>query len=252
MSFVVFDIETGPLPIERLKEIHPGFDRSSVKHPGTFDPSTVKCGNIGGPTSEKGLAKIAEARAAHEKEVANFESSLVQAETNHWLEIKSRAALSASSGQVLAIGYKSDKASAVDHIDDLGERALLVRFWDKYEKVRKSERCMVGFNSREFDIPYIAQRSVILGVAIPKTLIQNDRYQDKTFIDLRDRWGFGAKPSGSLDLICKACGLDGKPEGVSGAHFSELYHNPDTRQEAIEYLLNDLDITYELAERLLL
>jgi len=251
MSFVIFDIETGPLPVERLKEIHPGFDRSTVKHPGHFDPNSVKCGNIGGPTSEKGLAKIAEARAAYEKELANFDSSVTQADTNHWQEIQSRAALSAASGQVLAIGYKSDKGTAIDHLEELSESVMLDRFWARYQKLRKSERCLVGFNSREFDVPFLAQRSVILGVAIPKTLIQNERYLDKTFIDLRDRWGFGSKPAGSLDLICKACGLPGKPDGVSGAHFSELYRDPDTRQNAIDYLANDLDITFYLAERLL-
>jgi hypothetical protein len=258
MSFVVFDIETGPLPMDHLKKVLPGFDRSSVKHPGQFDPSTVKCGNIGGPTSEKGIAKIAEARAEHAKAVANYESSLTQAEANHWQEIQSRAALSATTGQVLAIGYKTDEKTVIDCVGgiegdrDIDEIDVLKSFWARYEKLRKSDRQMVGFNSREFDIQFIAQRCVILGIPIPKTLIQNERYLDKTFLDLRDRWGFGGRSSGSLDLICKSCGLGGKPDGVTGSHFADLFHTKETRREAIEYLLNDLDITFEFAERLLL
>jgi uncharacterized protein YprB with RNaseH-like and TPR domain len=251
MSFVVFDIETGPLPLERLKEIHPGFDRSSIKHPGEFDPSSVKCGNIGGPTSEKGLAKIAEARAAHEKEVASFQSSIEQAEATYWLGIESRAALSAASGVVLAIGYKSENANVIEHFDEAGEHAMLSRFWTKFEQLRKQDRQLVGFNSREFDVPFLAQRSIVNVIRPPRTLLQNDRYLDKTFVDLRDKWSFGSKPAGSLDLICKACGLPGKPDGVSGAHFSELYRNPETRQEALDYLANDLEITFQLAEMLI-
>lgn len=251
MSFVVFDIETGPKDLAELKAILPGFDRSSVKHPGEFDPSSVKCGNIGGPTSEKGLAKISEARAKHATEVADFDANIKQAEANYWLEHESRAALSAATGRILAIGYKSEKLTAIDHIEQHSEPELLQRFWANYEKLRKANRSLVGFNSREFDVPYIAQRSIMLGVMVPKTLIQNERYLDRIFIDLRDKWGFGGKPSGSLDLICKACGLNGKPEGVNGSHFHKLYWNLETRQEAIDYLGNDLEETYQLAERIL-
>jgi 3'-5' exonuclease len=259
MSMVIFDIETGPLPIDELKKILPGFDRTSVKRPGEFDPSTVKCGNIGGPTSDKGLAKIAEARAENAKAIADYESNLQRAESNYWLEIYSRAALSATTGQVLAIGYKTDEKSVINCIGGLEgdvpqitEAVLLQKFWERYEKLRRDDRKMIGFNSREFDLPFIAQRSVILGISIPKTLIQNGRYIDGTFVDLRDRWGFGGKSSGSLDLICKSCGLGGKPDGVNGAHFSELFCESATRREAIDYLLNDLEITFELAERILL
>lgn len=259
MSFVVYDIETGPLPMKTLKGILPGFDRNSVRHPGEFDPSSVKCGNIGGPTSEKGLAKIAEARAEHAKSVANYQSDLEKAEANHWQEIQSRAALSATTGQVLAIGYKTDEKSVINCVGglegdtpEITEAVILQKFWERYEKLRRDDRKMIGFNSREFDLPFIAQRSVILGISIPKTLIQNGRYIDGTFVDLRDRWGFGGKSSGSLDLICKSCGLGGKPDGVSGAHFSELFFESSTRRESIDYLLNDLEITFELAERILL
>ena len=44
---VIFDIETGPLPIERIKEILPPFDPESLGNPpGEFDPKSVKTGNL--------------------------------------------------------------------------------------------------------------------------------------------------------------------------------------------------------------
>lgn len=262
MNFVVFDIETGPLPMAKLKEIMPGFDRASVKHPGSFDPASVKCGNIGGPTSEKGLAKIADAHKEHSDKVAGYDQLLAGGEANHWLEIESRAALSAITGRVLSIGYRAvnDDLTVSSFIDCINgpdgttartEADLLKLFWIRYESNRKADRNLVGFNSREFDVPFMAQRSVILNVPVPKTLIQNERYLCKTFVDLRDRWSFGAKPSGGLDLICKACGLDGKPDGVKGSHFADLFHNSETRAQAIDYHLNDLKITFDLAELIL-
>jgi predicted PolB exonuclease-like 3'-5' exonuclease len=142
--------------------------------------------------------------------------------------------------------------TAIDHVQDFTEPELLKRFWANYDKLRKAGRNLVGFNSRDFDVPFIAQRSIMLGVPVPKTLIQNERYLDRTFIDLRDRWGFGGRSSGTLDLICKACGFGGKPDGITGAHFSKLFSNLETQQQAIDYLVNDLEETYRLAERILL
>lgn len=250
MSFIVFDIETGPLPDEKLRTIFDEFDRSSVQHPGEFDPASVKVGNLG---EAKAAEKINAAKIAHEEAVANYGRNVAAAESNYWQEIRSRAALSAITGRVLLIGYKSDKQEGLHHITDTrSEEHLLSAFWAQYEKCRKSDRQMVGFNSKDFDIPFIAQSSIILGVPVPKTLLQNDRYLDKTFVDLRDKFGFGQwQPKGSLDFICRGCGIPGKPEGVTGAMFAELFGNAETQPQALEYALNDIRMTYALAEKLL-
>jgi hypothetical protein len=250
VSFVVFDIETGPLPDEQLKAVTPAFNRNSVVHPGEFDRASVKCGNL------KDQAKIQEkidlAYAAHLAEIASYEDRVEAAEKAYWSDVTSKAALSALTGQVLAIGYKSERGMRLDCIaEDKSEKVLLDWFWSTYQAMRESDRHLAGFNIREFDIPFMAQRSVILGVSVPKTLLVQDKWLDKTFIDLRDRFGFCGRPSGSLDAICKACGIGGKPEGTTGAMFAELYSNPETREKAIEYLKNDLEMTFGLAERML-
>ena len=68
--YVAFDIETGGLDVEVLRERCPAFEPPPP--PGVFDPTAVKCGNIGGPTSEKGKAKIEEARKAHDELVKRY------------------------------------------------------------------------------------------------------------------------------------------------------------------------------------
>lgn len=250
MSFVVFDIETGPLPIEKLTEIVPAFDRGSVAQPGEWDPSSVKVGNL--KDQEKIREKIEQAKAAHQVMADTYMVRVEAAERAYWSDVSGKAALSALTGQVLAIGYKSERGTRLDCIaEDKSEKVLLDWFWSTYQAMRESDRNMVGFNIREFDLPFLAQRSVILGVSVPKTLLVQDKWLDKTFIDLRDRFGFCGRPSGSLDAICKACGIGGKPEGTTGAMFAELYSNPETREKAIEYLKNDLEMTFGLAERML-
>lgn len=250
MNYVVFDIETGPLDLPLLKEILPGWDASTMPHPGDFDLRSVKTGNL--KDQAKIDAKIAEARDAHIERLNNYKFDVLRAEKNYWSEASSKAALSAATGRVVAIGCKTESKLSITAIDDnTTERQMLHYFWQLYEQLRKSDRNLVGFNSNEFDVPFLAQRSVVLGVPVPRTLIKQGRYLDEMFIDLRKVWSFGAKPVGSLDMVCRACGIPGKPEGVNGAMFAELYFNEETRDEAIEYLANDLEMTFALAERLI-
>lgn len=244
---IVFDIETGPLPEEQLKRIHPPFDRSSFQHPGEFDPSTVKCGNIGGPESEKGKAKIAEARAKHAEECESFASRLAKAESDYWQGITDSAALSSLTGQVLAIAYYG-RQIAIHTQRATNEEEMLATFWRNYSNCRESNRKMVGFNIAEFDLPFIAQRSIILGIDIPSTFM-NGRYLDSTFVDLRQLWKFGSYSNnrGTLDELCRAMELPGKLDGVTGKDFAKLFANDP--EKAIEYAKNDVVITANLAAK---
>ena len=220
-----------------------------MPHPGDFDPRSVKTGNL--KDQAKIDAKIKEACDSHIERLNNYKFDVLRAEQNYWSEASSKAALSAATGRVVAIGCKTSAKTAIDAIGDIPEGELLRRFWQLYEQLRKSDRNLVGFNSNEFDVPFLAQRSVVLGVPVPRSLIKQGRYLDEMFIDLRKVWSFGAKPVGSLDMVCRACGIPGKPEGVNGAMFADLYFCEETRAEAIEYLQNDLEMTFALAERLI-
>ncbi len=248
---VAFDIETGALPREKLQQICKPFDPSTVPHPGSFNPADVKCGNIGGPDSEKGRAKIEAARTAHAEAVANYEKTLLDAEAKYWAEIENKAALNAVYGEVLAIGYIG-KGVLIQHQADTdkGEAGILKDFWGKYAAFRKSNRKMIGFNVHEFDVPFLVRRSWILGVSVPRTIYSNGRYVDSMIIDLMQMWKGPAYRDAyiPLDTCCRACGLPGKTG--DGAQFAELYRSPETRIAALEYLKHDLVMTQMLAERL--
>lgn len=250
MDSVVFDIETGPQPLEHLKQILPAFDPATLgKHPGEFDESTVKHGRTKDP--EIIQAKVEECRIKHEAAVKEFEAKLAGGESNHWKAVLERAALDAITGQVVAIGYSGKKAQ-VDGITEARTEAMIIStFWKSYTNLAGSGRRMVGFNIAEFDIPFLVQRSFILGIAVPKSVFSQGKYLDSTFVDLRKIWLAGRyNGTGTLDAICRACGVGKKPEGVDGGMFAKLYADPLTRPEAIEYLLNDLDMTVQVALRM--
>ena len=252
---IIFDIETGPLPLEQIKRILPPFDRTTLgAEPKPFDPSAVKLGNT---KDEKLIAdKIAAAKAKHESDSVSWWQSAEKAEPDYWAAIEERAALSSITGQVLAIGY-SGQAQQIHTVGDgVQESALLAHFWGIYKKARAAHRKLIGFNSKGFDIPFLVQRSYILGVDVPAMILTPTGYLEATFVDLADIWkagnrGWGEKGFGSLDTIAKALGVGSKLPGVTGADFARLFNSTDPaeRQLALDYLSADLAITRAVAER---
>ena len=227
MSSVVFDIETGPGSDEVLKELFVPKTREEFVGDRNWKAETVE---------------------------ANYKKYLDGALE----EFKRSAALNAISGQVLAIGYRSiDKKVIHGQGEESEGRAMtefdvLSKFWHYYQQLRAASRSMIGFNIKDFDIPFIVQRSIIQNIAIPPSLFSgNGRYLDSLFVDLRDVWKAGVyNGKGSLDAICRACGIGAKTEGVDGSMFAELWMGgSEKRAIAKHYLLNDLDMTWQLADR---
>ena len=209
----VWDIETGPETDERLALAEPVFEA----------PANYK-------DPEKIAASIAEQRAK-------------------WRE---RAALDPMTGRVLAIGSMDEVTIVLDHGENR-ETDIIGNFFRVYERHASCGERMVGFNIHGFDLPFIVKRAWILGVPVPPQLRPNGQsrfYWPPTFVDLQQVWGAGEmRPAGSLGAICKLLGI-GEKTG-SGADFARLYADESTRQQALDYLKNDLLLTNKLAERLL-
>ncbi len=204
----VFDIETAPLDEDRLLEIAP-----------VFDPGSVKLGNTKDP--EKITAKIEACRKSH------------------YEQFFARAALSASTGQVLAIGYYDGPTQSFDVIGqgDNDESDLLDLFWSSW---LEDSRPYIGLNIHDFDLPFLVRRSWILGVSVPPNVFDG-RYFSSSFIDLRKLWLCGQRATdtkSSFDELARAFGTAGKPDGLDGSQFAELWWSD--REKAVEYLREDV------------
>lgn len=202
---IVFDVETGPAPDDVLDKLKPIFEADGRLK----DPAKI-------------AADLADKEAA-------------------W---KERAALSALTGQILAIGLKQ--------VDDFGmppvvledsEFQILVDFWGLWRAGGK----FIGFAIKHFDVPFIVMRSRILQVGVPFDIMEG-RYMSQRFVDLQELWClFQYDTKGhSLDAVCRACGL-GQKNG-DGADFAKLWRSD--KPKALAYLHNDLAITLALAKRL--
>lgn len=246
---LTFDIETGPLSEAALRKkwSHPEF-----VGPGEFAPGSVKVGNI--KDSVKQAEKIESARLAHEAAKSTARADYDREREAKWREYVSRAALSASTGRVLAIGYHSAQSGkTIVHGEQQTEAELLSGFWAQFLRMRKAGRKVVGFNSHSFDLPFLFRRSWMLGVDVPATA-RSGRYLDPLFVDLREVWLCGQRWNdceSSLNHVADCLGVGSKLDDVTGADFSRLWFgSPDERANAIEYLRQDVVLTYAVAVKL--
>lgn len=248
---LVFDIETRP-DIEKCEQV---FDfQSELKHPGTFNPDSVKLGNL---KDEKKIAeKIEAARQKHEEAIRSYDEDREAEYAKAWNQFVSTAALDPCCGRVAAIGFRSDRGYIIRMADlhsdaNESEASMVQEFWELCKSLHKQGRKLVGHNIHEFDLPFLVVRSWALGIDVPPVFMpRNDRYWPDIFVDTRKkfllgRYGKGSKSS--LDWVCKTFELPDK-DGQSGADFyRKLEEDPEAAEE---YLKNDIDISYAVAERM--
>lgn len=89
---------------------------------------------------------------------------------------------------------------------------------------------LVGFNSREADLPILTQRAMVHGLSIPGLGRGSDRWDKADFfdrygaqhIDLREAIGGFGKAGSTLHELATACGIPGKL-GTDGASVIDLW-----------------------------
>lgn len=251
---IIYDIETAPLPEEQLRAVLPPFEFDPP--PGEFLESSVKLGNTKDPVKVK--EKIDDARKKHDAAVASYSKDRADAEEAHWLKFVEKAALDASSGRIVAIGYRrqDENGKPVSKVAIGDERVLIEGFWKLFKMVAADpDGKLIGFNSQGFDLPFIIRRSWILDIPVPDSVFP-DRYWSRAFIDLMRKYLFGMSHEYvKLDRVSQLLGCGGKEgvvEGVCGANVWKFLesHDQAERAKGIAYVEVDLDRTWKVAERM--
>lgn len=247
-NIIVFDVETGPRPWDEIEK----FYEPPEKLP-PFNESMVAYGNT--KDEAKRAAKRAEVFAIYQAKLANEGRDREQ----HWKEFVEKAALSPKTGRILAIGLQSvgeEPKRVLLHVDKCGdefgkdgEEELLSWFWLYIRQIHANNGRAIGFNIQGFDLPFLIRRSWLLDVEVPDFVIKG-RYFSSIFEDLMVVWACCGREFVSLDDVAKYFGIGGKPDGVNGGMFAELYWNKETRQKALDYLGNDLAMTAGVARKM--
>ncbi len=246
---IYWDVETGPQAEEKLAVVRPPFDLASVRGfdeiGKPFDPDSVKLGRTKDPGKIEAIIERAREKGLIEQQ--ELVQRVEEAEKKHVKGFAEKAALDACRGQVLAIGYLSERGP---RIDDRDEKSMLVQFWDIFRSASGDGRKMVGFNISGFDLPMLVRRTWLLGLHVPIDVIDRNRFWHPCFIDLAEVYRLGVYGEyKGINEIGLSMGIGGKLDGVSGKDFHKLW--AEDRQKAKEYLLRDLELTKGIAERIL-
>lgn len=165
------------------------------------------------PANYKDEAKIAEYIAAKRAEI---EAGIEE----RWRKTSFDGAL----GHIAVIGYAiGDDEPVTLYHDAYGtpeaERDMLAGFFAAVNSASGrmlaggtrtgSTPTIIGHNVLDFDLRFIFQRAVMLGIRPPQCLPFDAKPWDKTVFDTMTAWA-GARNRVSLDKLCRAFGIAGK------------------------------------------
>jgi hypothetical protein len=203
MPELFIDIETVPGQSEAVK--------AAIR-----DEMAGEIAELRAPGNYKDPAKIAEYLATeHAKIEASFD------------ERHRKTALSGEKGEVLCVGWAVEDGPVRSMIRTLGESesafiGLVMEAIDA-EYARPQTPCLwIAHNARDFDLRFLFQRCVILGVALGRYIPHDAGPSDPRVYDTMTKWaGWGNRIS--LDRLCRALDIPGKEEdGIDGSMVYDL------------------------------
>lgn len=162
---------------------------------------------------------------------------------------KRKMALSATTGRILASGILTDSGYDVDHGQD--EETTVSVCIDALDYAHVDGIIVGGWNHSQFDLPFIYQRALILGVKVPSRIFKPLERWNKWQFQIADGmqiWAAGTKEYASLNDVARVLGCGSKDDGIS-KNFGQVYR--EDREKALGHLRNDLVMTHAVLERML-
>lgn len=144
---------------------------------------------------------------------------------------------------IVAIGIKKNGVeSQILYSED--ERAVLQGFWSTLSMAKGTPFRMVGFNIKDFDLPFLVTRSFLKGVKIHPFIL-------KDVVDVREQLSaFKFGPTrGKLKEYAALVGT-AIIDDMDGSQIAERYWNGE-HSKIQEYLKKDLELTEVLHKRMI-
>lgn len=165
-----------------------------------------------------------------------------------------RTSFDGAYGHICVIGVAFDDGPPIslyspDWLRD--EAANLRHFFDLVNErcaAQPNERpIFVGHNLVEFDLRFLFQRSVVLGVRPSRHIPFSAKPWDDAVFDTMSRWA-GLKDRVKLDKLAKVCGLDGKGD-IDGSMVWD-YVRDGRIAEIAEYCRHDVALARDIYKRM--
>lgn len=174
-------------------------------------------------------------------------------------DVYERAGIYAEFGRIICISAgliiqkNGERFYRVKSFYDQDEKKLLFEFNDMLEKFTSNQsKRICAHNGLEFDYPYIARRSLINGLKIPRILdvagAKPWEIKDR-LLDTLQMWKFGDyKNYTSLDLLCAVFNIPTPKDDIDGSQVAQVYYQDGDLDRIINYCEKD---TLALANLLL-
>lgn len=155
-------------------------------------------------------------------------------------EAVAKTSFSGAYGKVCCIGWAwgDDETQSMIHPD--GEYSTLCEAFEtiSHQAPRHVIPTIVGHYVANFDLRFLIQRAMVLGVRLPLWYPRDPKPWSREVFDTMAAWA-GAKESISLDNLCKALGVAGK-DGVDGSMVAGMWRRGE--YEAIaSYCRDDVE-----------
>lgn len=202
--------------------------------------------------SEAAIARIAEtikppAQMKKAETIAEWEKT---EKPQAILDALKKTALDGAYGQIVCTGYAFDDGEIIKVYGKDEAQILRLFFDDLAEAASKTHTgiTFVGHNLTTFDMRFIFHRAVINGVKPPSCFPINPKSWDASLFDTMTYWaGHGNRIS--LDNLCFALGLEGKPDNFTWEDVLPAYLSGDFESIAA-YCANDVDKVRQVHKKL--
>jgi hypothetical protein len=155
-----------------------------------------------------------------------------------------KTSFNAAFGQICCIGFAFDDSPATSiswPVNADNEKLMISAFFDEAGKIIGNRfPTIVGHFITGFDIRFIWQRCMVLGIRVPAWLPKDPKPWDGGVFDTMTAWA-GARDTISMDNLCQALGIDGKGDvdgSMVGKMFAEGKH-----KEIAAYCRDDIGRT---------
>ena len=186
----------------------------------------------------------------HLQQLWDKKSGYFREENQGAADVYERAGIYAEFGKIICISAgviiqkNGERYYRVKSFHDNDEKKLLSEFNQMIEKLTSNPaKKLCAHNGQEFDYPYIARRTLINGLRIPRILDISGakpwEIKDK-LLDTLQMWKFGDyKNYTSLDLLCAVFNIPTPKDDIDGSQVARVYYQEGDLDRIIRYCEKD-------------
>lgn len=189
--------------------------------------------NISAPAQMKKAETIAEWHAGAGKYVGIKETAIEDAYR--------KTSFDGSKGEIISIAWAAGASDIKCSYRKLGESEaqMIIKFFDLIvPELEGRPPYFIGHYISGFDLKFLFHRCVILGINPPFNLLPFGRHSSDLF-DTMTAWA-GYRDKIKQDALCKALGIEGKPDGIDGSKVWDFV-KAGKENEVAEYNKDDVE-----------